>query len=245
MIVLICFLLLAFGLVCLWRRRTRAAVWTVALAALLLFGAGSGALGTLLLPSADATKTTGHIRWQEHNSIVLLGAGTRAPVGSAGATVPFFGYSRIAAAATAYFSCIRHGPDCKVIVSGGDPQRHGATEAAVYAAALKALNVPQSDIILEPRSKNTWQNAQESTAIIPAGRLVVVATSGFQLERALLYFSHFRAGVVGYPSDYFDIEFTLMPSSQNIMITDALLHEQIGILRYHVYNALGWNAPKK
>jgi hypothetical protein len=28
------------------------------------------------------------------------------------------------------------------------------------------------------------------------------------------------------------------------MLMDASLHEYLGILRYRVYNLLGWNAPK-
>jgi len=37
--------------------------------------------------------------------------------------------------------------------------------------------------------------------------------------------------------------YALWPSAQNLVLTDVALHEYLGVLRYHVYNAMGWNAP--
>jgi hypothetical protein len=31
------------------------------------------------------------------------------------------------------------------------------------------------------------------------------------------------------------------PQSWNFMVADLALHEYAGMLRYHVYNAMGWN----
>ena len=37
---------------------------------------------------------------------------------------------------------------------------------------------------------------------------------------------------------------SVYPLSWNFTVADAALHEYVGIARYHVYNALGLNAPK-
>ncbi len=47
-----------------------------------------------------------------------------------------------------------------MIISGGDAQNNGVTEAEVYEQQLLRLGVPMADIIQEPNSVNTWKNAQ-------------------------------------------------------------------------------------
>jgi uncharacterized SAM-binding protein YcdF (DUF218 family) len=138
-----------------------------------------------------------------------------------------------------------HQAYCKIVVSGGDPQRHGMPEAEANAALLRSLRVPKEDILLEPRSNNTWQNANYSTRLVGNARMMTVVTSGLQLKRALLYFDHFSGSVRGLPSDVLTVDIGVVPSSINFYATDAPLHEQAGIVRYYIYNALGLNAPKR
>ncbi|HVZ30189.1 MAG TPA: YdcF family protein, partial [Asticcacaulis sp.] len=203
---------------------------------------GFGPAPAALLSATQATNRLSDVVWNEKNSIVLLGAGTVAKSAGSGPEVPIFGYGRVAATANAWRDCQAHGKDCDIIVSGGDPQRHGETEAAVYSRELLTLGVPQSALTLETRSQNTWQNAQYSTGIIPADRQIVVVTSGLHLKRSLLYFRYFRAGAEGVAGDRLEPSFGPFQSGYNFFVTDALLHEQIGIGRYYVYNALGLNA---
>lgn len=244
MTAIICFLLLAAGVLLLWRGRTKWALRLSLCALVILYLVGTGLLPLLLLRTQQTDKPLASLQWGAHNSIVLLGAGTLVAQGQHGPRVPFFGYSRVETAARAYFSCRARSGDCKVIVSGGDPQKHGRTEAAVYADELQSLSIPRTDLVLEDRSNNTWQNAQNATALVPQGRSFVLVTSGFQLKRAALYFSHFRSGIQPLPSDQLAVELSPVPQSMNLFLMDALLHEQVGIARYHLYNALGWNAPK-
>jgi uncharacterized SAM-binding protein YcdF (DUF218 family) len=233
-------LLIAYGLHC-FRAKRAAQVCALTGSGLLLLAA-SGILPAVLLPLTQTKAPPAARPWQDRNSLVLLGAGT-VPGGAGQAPdVPFHAYGRIVAAASAWRDCRAHAKDCNLIVSGGDPQHHGASEAQTYARTLMALGVPQSALVLEDRSRNTWQNAQFSTALIAPDRQIVVVTSGLHLKRSLIFFNHFRPGAQGIAADRMAALFGFQFSGYNLFLTDALLHEQLGLLQFHIYNLLGLNA---
>lgn len=222
--------------------------WAAGVLALLwLAGVGCGPLPQWMLGRLqDAYPATVRHPWAARNAIVLLGAGTIVPPGG-GATTPMVGYGRIAKAAALYRSCRQSGNACRVLVSGGDPQRHGSAEADVYAEVLRSLGVPAADLVLERRSSSTWQNAQFSRPLLAAyapQRLVLV-TSGLHLRRSLLYFAHFGLHPLPVRGDYLRATPSWLPLAANAMLFDAALHEYVGVARYHVYNAMGWNAPPR
>ena len=245
MILVLCLALLVIALILQALGSFRRALWFMAAGIGLILVIGFGLVPALLLPMTQLPNTLSDVRWSDRNAIVLLGAGTVARSSTSAPSVPIFAYGRITAAAEAWRDCRAHGKDCTLVISGGDPMRHGAAEAAVYAQPLVALGVPQSSIILEDKSLNTWQNAANSTKLIPADRQIVVVTSGIHLKRSLLFFDHFRAGAQGIAADRLAPEFTLFAGSYNFFLTDAVLHEQIGTLQFHVYNALGLNKAKR
>jgi uncharacterized SAM-binding protein YcdF (DUF218 family) len=243
MFVIAILFLIALSLLLLWCRWRKAAVACLVSSLLLGLLTGIGIIPMLLLHSVDVPAPAPPA-WSAHNTIVLLGDGTTEVSDGQAPVVPFFGYSRVAVSAANHRACREHSNDCQIIVSGGDPQHHGRSEAEIYAAELSTLGVPRSDILLEAKSLNTWQNARNSTEMAAKGRTFVIVTSGYQMKRALLYFHHFRPDTLGVASDLLDIKVSLIPSSLNILASEVLLHEQIGIARYYVYNALGLNAPK-
>lgn len=223
-----------------WRRCSRA---LLALALILLFAIGCGPVPSALLTrlqSGEATEAPA--AWGQRNAIVLLGAGTlRTGGGQVEATL--FAYGRIAKAAMLYRACRQSGAQCKVEVSGGDALGLGRPEAAVYAADLQRLGVDAADLLLEPRSMNTWQNAQFSGPLLKAyaADRVLLVSSAYHLRRGVLYFAHFGIPVVPVPADHVDGVLSWLPLSYNFAMADLALHEYTGIARYHVYNAMGWN----
>jgi hypothetical protein len=62
----------------------------------------------------------------------------------------------------------RRFPEAPVIVSTGDNQRLGVTNAAVMAAYLIHLGVPRDRIIEEDRSRNTHENLVNCLSIVRA-----------------------------------------------------------------------------
>ena len=238
-------LLLALGGMLAGRRRVGAV--TLAVALLALFGAGTPPLPQALL---DALQRPYPLQlpppapWAARSAIVLLGAGTT--LAADGATEPpLVAYGRIARARVLYAQCRAAGGDCKVLVTGGDPLHHGRSEAAVYGEQLQAMGVPAADLILEERSASTWQNAQFSRALIAAyrpGRLLIV-TSGLHMRRALRYFGHFGLHPEPVRGDWLQARGGWLPSGWNLTLFEQAVPEYFGLLRYRLYNVMGWNAP--
>ena len=200
-----------------------------------------GIVPAMQLSATQLTNPLSAVTWRDKDAIVLLGAGTTPRAGAIAPDVPLYAYGRVVAAATAWRDCEAHGHDCTLVVSGGDPEHHGATEAATYGKALLALGVPQGALILEDKSQNTWQNAVNSTRLVPADRQIVVVTSGIHLKRALVFFDHARAGAQGIAADRLAPAIGPLQSGYNFFVADAVLHEEIGLLQYHFYTMMGWN----
>jgi len=240
--VLIVLVLLGLALRALkWWRTAAVALW---LAVLLFLATGCGLLPAWLLDNLQgpfARRPT--IAWAPRNAIVLLGAGTvRTPDGTVKPTL--YADGRINEALAQYRDCKASGKDCKLEVSGGDALHTGQSEAAVYGAVLERLGVPAADLLLEPRSMNTWQNAQFSAPLLHGygAQRVVLVSSAAHLRRASLYFGHFGIVATSVRSDWLTARAEWWPQSWNFAMTDLALHEYVGVLRYHVYNAMGWNA---
>ncbi|RIJ06134.1 YdcF family protein [Achromobacter sp. K91] len=211
----------------------------------LLLALGCGPIPSWLLGNLQSAYAVKHPPgWNKRNAIVLLGAGTERV---AGAIEPgAFAYARIVETAELYNDCRKVATECKIIVSGGDATHNGLPEATVYRNYLFKLGIDATDILLEPNSMNTWQNAQFTSEILErygADRVVLVS-SGIHLRRSVLYFAYF--GVVATPvrADYLRAVWSVLPLSYNFALTDFALNEYIGIARYYAYNFLGWNSAR-
>lgn len=244
LVVLLAMVLVAALLYRLRRRRAGHAV--IALAALLFFGLASGPLATLMVYGLQGSyQVQPPIDWAPRNVILVLGAGTVQP-GDEALQPLFIADGRLLRAVQLYRACKDAGRECRLLVSGGDSQGHGEAESTVYGRALTRLGIPESDLMLETRSMTTWQNAQFSRPLLAsyAPQHVVLVTSGTHLKRSLLYFRHFGMDPQPVAGDWVATVWTPSMPAWNIAAADIALHEYLGILRYQVYNLMGWNAPK-
>jgi uncharacterized SAM-binding protein YcdF (DUF218 family) len=237
-----CVLALLFLAYALRRRFQRTAGALAASAITLLLLCGCGLLAAPMLNDLQAPfSRLPQVNWGPSNVIVVLGVGT-AKVDGVVEPTPF-AYGRMLRARELYAGCKNHGR-CRIIISGGDPQHHGASEAAVYAAELVKAGVDRADIVLDEASRNTWENAKFTRALLEreGADNIVLVTAALHMKRSLLYFAHFGITVTPVRADAVEGELALLPSGTNIAYCDIALHEYIGIAQYHVYNALGWNA---
>jgi uncharacterized SAM-binding protein YcdF (DUF218 family) len=104
-----------------------------------------------------------------------------------------YAYGRLVEAATRYGACKAARTECKIVVSGGDAQHTGRAEAVVYRNTLMQLGIAAADVLIEPHSMNTYQNAEFVSIMLRhygADRVLLVS-SGFHLRRAALYLAHF------------------------------------------------------
>lgn len=240
---LLCLLALVLG----YRKRRKSSRAVVVLALLWFFAIGCGAAPAWMLRDLQgdyASTVSGG--WAARSAIVLLGAGTFHDDRASHLVPSYFANGRLLTAVTLYRECHEAGGDCKVLVSGGDPQGHGEAEAAVYREALLRAGIPAGDLLIEARSLSTWQNAEFSKPMLEAdgAERVLLVTSGTHLRRSLLYFAHFGLHPQPVRGDFVKPMWSWYPLAWNFTLADAALHEYVGIARYHVYNVLGLNAAK-
>ncbi|WP_158884434.1 YdcF family protein [Rhodanobacter sp. L36] len=244
-------LMLLLALICVaaiagWRRRRRLSRWLTLLTLVLFLAIACGPVPRLLLHDLqDSYASMPSGKWAARNAIVVLGVGTTRASREAPLEPPVFAYGRLAHAAILYRDCKASGQQCMVLVTGGDPQKHGSAEAQVYAVTLRKLGVADNDLQVEPRSMTTWQNAQFTRPMLLtyAPQRMLLLTSGFHMRRSLLYFAHFGMNAEPVRGDEINATTPSWPDAWNIALCDVVLHEYAGIARYHIYNVLGWNAP--
>ena len=217
-----------------WRRLRLAGVG-LALLAVLAIGCGPVPGGLLQYWQAPYAQRPA-ADWAPSNAIVLLTANTSNPPG--GVPEPgHAGYTRIAEAVALYRECRAAGVRCIVLVSGGDAMSIGEPLAQVYQDALMRLGVPNADMLLEPRSRTTWQNAEFARA--PLARIgaerVWLVSSALHLRRAVFAFRHFGIPVTPVRADYLRSVWSLLPSAYNFHVTDLALHEYAGMALYRWY----------
>jgi uncharacterized SAM-binding protein YcdF (DUF218 family) len=229
------------------RRHWRRSQWFFYGLALLLFlSAGCGPLPAWLLDRLEAPYATRpNIAWTSRNAIIVLGAGTVRVAENGQVEPTIFASGRVLEAYALYHACKQSGGDCKVFASGGDAYRNGLSEADSYGKVLQQMGVSSSDLELESRSMNTWQNAEFVRPMLNAyaPQRVVLVSSATHLNRARMFFAHFGIDAIPVRGDYVDVRKSWIPNSLNVMLTDLALHEYVGLLTYDVYNAMGWNAP--
>jgi uncharacterized SAM-binding protein YcdF (DUF218 family) len=228
----------------LFKRRKNAAI-AISLTLIAFEVVGSGWAPSLLLDSLQSTSADESPTWGERNVIIVLGDGTVRLPGQSIVKPSALAYSRILEAVRLYGLAKKTNHQCDILISGGDASGTGMTEADVYRVEMVQLGVIDSDILLERRSMNTFQNAEFTNAILRGQQFdkLFLVTSGLHLPRALLYFGYFDIHPTPCAADYVVPPISILPTGYNFAIADLAAHEYVGMLRYYIYNLLGWN-PK-
>ncbi|WP_425605899.1 YdcF family protein [Paraburkholderia sejongensis] len=238
---MILFILLAlfFAAIVLWKSARRPLViCTLALFWLLAAGWLAAPLLDLAQPQRNSAAP---VRFAPHTAIVLLGGGTVYDDNHQ-LVPPRDVLPRIEVTAQTYAACKRTAPSCHVIVSGGNPQRHSATEADTYLPYLLERQVARSDIVLERTSRTTYENARNVSAIVGQSHYdtLILVTSAYQMPRALLDFRHFGIQPQPQISSARSARLGVLPRFGNLAVAEIALHELVGIAQFHVYSAIGW-----
>jgi uncharacterized SAM-binding protein YcdF (DUF218 family) len=145
------------------------------------------------------------------------------------------------------YRCLRaaelyqQGPRCPILVSGGkvDPSQPGPTLAAAMRDFLVKLGVAAEDILLEDRSRSTYENALYSSEILRRRGLaqVVLVTDANHLLRAELCFRKQGIAVVPcgcyYHATHFDAALSdFLPNPASFGQHELVLHEWMGLAWY-------------
>jgi uncharacterized SAM-binding protein YcdF (DUF218 family) len=138
----------------------------------------------------------------------------------------------------------------KILISGGSGKLIDNTVDIKEADELKKIllmgEVPDDDIIIENKSRNTHESAIECTKILVTqfpNQSVLLITSAFHIPRASACFDKQEYITTSFGTDYFNHDKTynlddfIVPKSSAIKIWEIILHESLGI---GMYWALGY-----
>lgn len=172
--------------------------------------------------------------------IVVLGGGLEGAVNLArgGYELNAAGDRFVEAAALA----LRY-PQAKVVISGGSGSLmlDGETDAATAPRLLTALGVSPERLVLEGKSRNTYENAIFTRELVQPkpGETWLLVTSAFHMPRSMGLFRRADFPVVPWPTDYRtrgDEGFALFDDDQPDSIRNASLgiREWIGLAAYRL-----------
>lgn len=175
------------------------------------------------------------------DGIVVLGGGIDTDLSAAHGTAAFSGSAGriIDAAALAH----RY-PNARIIYSGGNANlvSDDTSKEADYAGAVfESLGISRDRVMLERRSRNTFENAEFSKAIAAPknGERWLLVTSAYHMPRSVGIFRKVGFAVEPYPADWrlagaADLLKFLIFAVEGLEHTDLALREWMGLLAYRV-----------
>jgi len=137
----------------------------------------------------------------------------------------------------------------KLFITGGSgsinkPHHREATYIKKY---LKAISIPDSNIIIENNSKNTYENAIFSKHILDSIHFngsILLVTSSFHMRRSIAIFK--KAGyknITPYVTNKitglrkFEFDYCFIPNIEAIFSLNLIIHEMVG---YAIYKVKGY-----
>jgi uncharacterized SAM-binding protein YcdF (DUF218 family) len=227
-------LLLLAGVLWLARSRRRRGLRLVGVVALLLLTVAVMPFGQWMAAPLEARFPVPSLP-ERIDGIIVLGGGVDAWVSRAhGQTALNEAGDRIVEAAI----LARHHPETRVVLSGGEGTMVVEQEAEYERALLIELGVPAARIVLEDRSRNTYENAvfSREAAKPHPGETWLLVTSAVHMPRAVGCFRHAGWQIVPYPVDFRTgptprADFAL---TEHLGLIDFVAKEWVGLVAYRL-----------
>jgi uncharacterized SAM-binding protein YcdF (DUF218 family) len=236
-------LLIGYGAILIWTGWARWGRRFVTIGAILLLIAGLSPLGNaLILPLEDRFPRADLDAPPPPTGFIILGGAEDRLVGEARSapTLNEAGERIVEAVILA-----RRFPEAKIAFSGGDAGilYKSGSEAEGAETLLTALGVPQERLILEARSRDTYENAvylkQEFTrdGELGSGKRWLLITSAYHMPRAIGAFRQAGFNVEPWPVDYrtrgrADLTRPFDKVSEGLRRVDVAAREWVGLLAY-------------
>ena len=80
---------------------------------------------------------------------------------------------------------LRRNPDATLILTGGNPDESGRTEAAVMKEILAEHGATEDRMVLEDQAETTKENFSNTAQLIDPGEPVVLISSNYHMDRAV------------------------------------------------------------
>jgi uncharacterized SAM-binding protein YcdF (DUF218 family) len=144
---------------------------------------------------------------------------------------------------TATLTLARRYPQARVVLSGGsaDILLGAPGEAAATRDLLTAMGLPENRILVENRSRTTYENALYSKELArpKPGEVWLLVTSAAHMPRAVGCFRRLVWEVTPFPVDYQaqpGLHFVPILLDKNLVLLNKAMHEWTGLV---VYRLLG------
>ncbi len=229
----------------LWKNRPNTSRRLVLAAFLLLFTFGNRWISMSIVRSLEQ-RYLPKAEYPRSDVAVILGGGTDAPQYPRSTVEVNGAGDRVIYGVKLY----KDGVVDKLIVTGGTAAWQGdyrTSPAQDMMSLLILMGVPQEDIILEPDSLNTYEDAQFSAEIIrdQGFKKVILVTSALHMPRSVKLFTNLGVEVTPAPVDYTitdqewrelwtvtpeNILINLLPTSGSLKSTTSSMKEYIGMI---------------
>lgn len=131
----------------------------------------------------------------------------------------------------------------KIVLSGGNGNVFGnqENEAINTAAYLRRIRIPESDIIIDEKSRNTYENFKYSKELLKTGNKsanILVITSAFHVPRSRLLAKKTGLNCDFFPTDFYYEDWELTPSKtfipdvDRIKMWQVMIKEWFGLVAY-------------
>ncbi|HEY8276241.1 MAG TPA: YdcF family protein [Methyloceanibacter sp.] len=236
-------LLIGYGAILIWTGWARWGRRFVTFGALLLLIAGLSPLGNaLILPLENRFPRADLDAVPTPTGFIVLGGAEDRLVGQArkAPTLNEAGERMLEAVALS-----RRFPDAKIAFTGGDAGIFytSDTEAEGAAALLVSMGVAPERLILESKSRDTYENAEflkaelDGLGDLGPGKRWVLITSAFHMPRAIGAFRKAGLDLEAWPVDYrtrgpVDLTRPFDKVSEGLRRVDASSREWVGLLSY-------------
>ncbi|MEM3433661.1 MAG: YdcF family protein [Candidatus Methanomethyliaceae archaeon] len=141
----------------------------------------------------------------------------------------------------------RRFPNALLVFSGGSSDLFDQTkrEASFLKAEAMAWGIPEKQIYVEDRARNTYENAVEAKRILEerGGGHLVAVTTACHLRRALGCMRKVGIEAIPYPVDFrshprYWRPFDIIPQVEELESSTLAIREYVGILMYRLQGYL-------
>lgn len=137
-------------------------------------------------------------------------------------------------------------PGAKLVMSGGVVRDGEKPVAAVMSEFLQQMGVPARDIIVEGRSKNTYENLVEVRKLVGTGPFILVAQA-CDLRRAMAVAGKLKMQPIAAPSRHQALQYNWNKGTTDVLKRhlELVVYPSVGRLRmiqwaYHEYAGYVW-----
>ena len=130
--------------------------------------------------------------------------------------------------------------DIPIITSGGKVFKRPSSEALIAKRFLTDLGVHEDQIIIEEKSRDTYENAKYTAEICRRKKYKnpILVTTASHMKRSLLSFKKFEMNPLPFPSNFKSNSnnyfrwYGYLPQLSSLQLTSDAFHEYLGILFY-------------